>query len=359
MKKLLLNSLAAVCLTASATPAFADNHDFQGSYIMSNFYMDYVNEDYTMDELPLVIGEDNVINNFANFTPFNKIKGVVEDNEFTFTCDDEFMILDIDFDTMHYIILNGDAAGAEEFEKTPITITYNPETEEYQMSSWTIWDYDPMEKTFVQLGYCMMFGLYPGEIQEDVDFTGTYLVKGTKTVYTDGVASESEDEFIMTLQPDGTGLYEFTEFAGYEVGEVPSGWLGVFAAVYGLDLEIQGADIEKDAEGNGLKLGTPFDEFDDKYIVTVFFEDTESGSISNFGVWEMVEGEPVELLVKWSNLTFTRDNEGSGIETPAIEEATPAQPPVYYDLNGRIVKNPSAGIYIVKQGDKTRKAVIR
>ena len=361
MRKFLLKTLAIVLSFVCGSAAYAQNHNFVGSYKISGFYMDYVTEEYSMDDLPLEIGEDNVINNFANYTPFNTIKGEVEGNQFTFTCEDENFILDIDWDTFHYIVLNGETFG-DEYEKAPIYINYDPETEFYDMSSWMLWDYDPFSGEYTKLGYCMVFGIEPGKILEKVDYSGSYLVKGTKTVYTDGEATETEYEFIMTLRPDESqeGFYEFTEFAGYEVGLVPRGWLGVYGAVYGSDIELQGTDIELNEAGDGIKLAAPFMDYDDMYTVTVFFEDEDSGTVSDFSVWKMVDGEPVELLAKWSYLTFGKTNDDpSGIKLPAVETGNADETPVYYDLRGFKVENPSGGIYILKQGSKTSKVIIR
>ena len=50
-------------------------------------------------------------------------------------------------------------------------------------------------------------------------------------------------------------------------------------------------------------------------------------------------------------------NSGSGIDEALTEEADAT--PVYYDLHGRQVSNPEAGLYIVKKGNKTEKMIIR
>lgn len=356
MRKFLLNSLAAVFAFAGASVANAEDHNFEGSYLMSNFYMDYQTEEYSMDDLPLVIGEGNVVQNFANYTPFASIIGQVEGNEMTLTCQDEYFILDIDWDTFHYIILNGETFG-DDFEAAPITITYDADSDSYGMSSWMLWDYDPMSGEFEKLGYAMVFGLTPGEMPEEADYTGEYIVTGTKTVYENGVATEYNDEkFYMSLRPDGTGLYEFTDFAGYMVGEVPRGWLGVYGAVYGTDIELQGTDIALMENGDGIKLAGPFMNYDDQYTVTIFFKDEDSGTVSDFSVWEMAGGEPVEILAKWTNLSFHKAG------TDAVESLTDDSleaAPVYYDLRGIKVQNPSNGIYIMKQGNKTQKVLIR
>lgn len=360
MRKFLLNSLAAACMAATASTASAQNHDFAGSYLMTNFYTNYLTEDFSMDDLPLVIDEDNVIQNFASYTPFTDITGQVEGNQFTLTSSNDYIVLDINWDNFHYIVLNGETFG-DEFEYAPVTITYDPESDQYEMSSWMLWDYDPISGVFEKMAYCMVFALYPGELHDDVDYTGNYIVTGTKTVYNGGNPSESQESFLMSIRPDEDGLlYEFTNFAGYEVGNVPRGWLGVYGALYkGTDLEIQGTDIRLDENGDGIKLAGPFMEFDDMYTVTVFFEDQESGIVSDFSVWKMEGGEPVELLAKWSYLTFVKDNGSDGIRSPFESPSLADEAPVYYDMQGMKVKNPTNGIYILKQGDKTRKVIIR
>lgn len=347
-------------LACAATAYAEENHDFQGSYLINGFYMDYTTEDFSMDPLPLVIGEDNRIDNFANYTPFTVIESTVEGNTLTLEPNNEdgYIVLDINWDTFHYVVLNGATEG-EDFEYAPISLTYHADYDSYEMTSWELWDYDPMSGEFQKQALCYVYGVEPGEPQEEIDFTGTYTVVGKKTVYTDGVAGEPEEAtFTMALRPDAD-TYEFTQFAGYEVGMVPRGWLGVFGAVYGgTDIEIQGTDIELDEAGNGIKLAAPYPEYDDMYTVTVFFDNELGGNVSNFSVWRMEAYEPVELLEIWSYLSFTK-SDGSGIETPAVEAEASDALPVYYDLNGIEVKNPANGIYIMKQGSKTKKVVIR
>ena len=359
MKKLLLKTMAAGAFLMLASNASAQNHDFAGSYLMSNFYMDYVTEDYSMDDLPLVINNDNVVENFANYTPFSTIFGEVDGNEFTLTSEDEQLILDIDWDTFHYIILNGETFG-DDYEYEPVTLSYDPESDSYQLNSWMLWEYDPFVGTYEKIGYCMVFDVYPGEPMEEIDYTGEYMVSGMKTLYVDGVAQEpKEDTFSMSIQPDGTGLYEFTNFAGYKVGYVPKGWLGVYGAVYGTDIELQGTDIELNENGDGIKLAGPFVDYDDMYTVTIFFNDPEAGIVSDFDVWRMEGGEPVELLAKWSNLTFAKEGTGSIKSLQEEENDNDLEAPVFYDLQGRKIQNPTNGIFILKQGDKTKKVLIR
>lgn len=361
MKKSLLVTFAVSVMMIGTAAANAQNHEFAGSYVMNNFYVDYITEDMSMDDLPLVINEENQVTNFANYTPITTITGEVEGNEFTLTTEDEHMILDIDWDTFHYLILNGETFG-DEYEYAPITLSYNPETESYEMSSWMLWDYDLFNGTYEKIGYCMMFGVQPGEVYEDVDYTGEYTVTGLKTVYVDGVAQEPvEDEFVMALRPDdgNPGFYEFTQFAGYEVGLVPKGWLGVYGAVYAKDIELQGVDIELNEDGDGIKLAGPFEEYDSMYTVTIFFEGTEEGKVSDFDVWRMENGEAVELLAKWSYLTFTKGVNTGAIHSIGSEVNNATDAPVFYDLQGHKVMNPSNGIFILRQGDKVKKVMIR
>lgn len=359
MKKLLLSTMAVGAIMAYASNASAQDHDFAGSYLINGFYMDYVTENYIMDPLPLVIDSENTVQNFAGFTPFTTIYGVVEGNDFTFTSDDEYIILEIDWDTFHYIVLNGETYG-DDYEKTPIVMSYDADSDTYTMTSWMLWDYDPMGGTYEKLAYDMVFDVTPGEMPEEIDYTGSYTVSGQKILYVDGVAQDPiDDEFLMVIQPDEDGNYEFPYFAGYQVGLVPRGWLGVFGAVYGTDIEIQGTDIELDADGNGIKLAGPFMEYDDLYTVTVFFTGEGEGTVSDFDVWKMEAGEPVELLATWKHLSFMSGGETDAVKT--IEESLnpSSEAPVYYDLQGRRIQNPSNGLYILRQGNTAKKVLIR
>ena len=76
------------------------------------------------------------------------------------------------------------------------------------------------------------------------------------------------------------------------------------------------------------------------------------------GSWKLVdwEGGYLTMVVDLNNWTvnFTMGDD-SGVES-IIDVNAPA---VYYNLQGVKVNNPEKGVYVVKQGDKTSKVVIR
>ncbi|MCH5224210.1 MAG: hypothetical protein J1E82_09235 [Muribaculaceae bacterium] len=365
MKKNLLKLMAAgaVIAMAGTATAQAEDHNFTGSYTINGFYFG-ADGSVDMDEQPLVIDENNVVTQFAFYDLTDlvglNITGNVSGNTFTFKSAMDLLIV-AELPNGHYTVLGG-YGYEEEYNGLPVEITYDETYDEYLLSDWAVWDYNPQNNEFEFVGSYMSFGLYrnDGEAGEAIDFEGTYYVTGYKTVYTDGVAGEPQlAEFEMTIQDDGDGGYEFTEIAGYEVGYTPKGWLGVYGMIYGKNiLEIQGDMIDSSADG--LKIACPNAEFDENYIVSLAFDDSNSGAMSNFGIWRTEDGNPVELLEVWTTLAFSTEG-STGIQT--IEKADldkeSNEAPVYYNLQGVRVQNPSNGVYIMKQGNKTRKVVIR
>lgn len=74
------------------------------------------------------------------------------------------------------------------------------------------------------------------------------------------------------------------------------------------------------------------------------------------GSWHLEwNGGLITMLVDMENWTVTFTEGSAGVES-LVDENVPA---VYYNLQGVKVENPSKGIYVVKQGDKTRKVFIK
>ncbi len=61
---------------------------------------------------------------------------------------------------------------------------------------------------------------------------------------------------------------------------------------------------------------------------------------------------PVNIIAGYSN------EDGTVTAIESVEAATTAAP-VYYNLQGRIVENPSEGLYIVRRGSKVSKEYVR
>lgn len=360
MTKRLLTCMAAGACMMLAANANAQNHDFAGSYLMNNMYM-ATDGGFSMDPLPLVINEDNMVTVFGNYDmaeSISQIYGVVNEDTFTFKSNDDYLIVGVNWDNFHYIVLNGENDG-DEYVPSDIVLSYDPLYDSYSISSWTLWEYAALDDgTMEKLGTCYVFSLEPGTL-ETVDYSGTYTATGLKTVYVDGVAQEPvEAQFTFNMELDSDGDYEFSTFGGYDVDLLSGGWYGVFGKAYGNVVEIQGVKINMDAQGNGLQLSTAFDEgFDDRYTVAIVFDDLESGSVSNFGVWRFEDNEPVEIVESWSYLTFTVA-ESSAIRN-IDDNIDNIAAPVYFDLQGRKVENPGNGLYILKQGNQTKKVMIR
>lgn len=335
---------------------------FAGEYNVDSYLFSYVEDEGNFNGyLPLVIDEDNYVTQFAQYdlTPWVNsgygIQGEIKDNVFTFKSW-AGLILDYNYETGHYILLNGSVYG-DDFVEAPVTFTYYPETDEYELSEWTIWDYDSQANVYTKLGLCWTYDVIVGEAPETIDYAGIYTVTGLHTIYTDGVEGEPfEDSFTMKIQYDGYGYWEFPEFAGYEVSPEP--YYGIYGEANENELVLgpYGNVIIQTEEG-GIIVNSPF-EYDERYEILLLFSDDDNGIISNFGVWNVnVEGEVLGLISTWKNLSFGPYNGETGA-IKGLENSNNA-PAEYYTIQGVKVQNPDKGIYIIKQGDKTRKVVIR
>lgn len=76
------------------------------------------------------------------------------------------------------------------------------------------------------------------------------------------------------------------------------------------------------------------------------------------GSWNLTnwEGGEMTLVVNLNDMTVTFTAGDAGVEGIAADLNAPA---VYYNLQGQKVNNPSKGLYIIKQGNKTVKAIVR
>ena len=367
--------MAAGAILFAAGNATAQNHDFSGSYLVDSFYLTVdFSYDY-MGDYPLEIDNNNVVTQFADFDLTElaglEIKGNVEGNTFTFQSAMGLLVVAEEAGG-HFTVLTGYDGDDENNHTLPVELTYNPDSNIYSLSDWALWDYNSYENTWEIIGYCYVTsvtlsgedGEGDGDGEEDLDCYGQFIVSGTKVVYSNGVAGEETPAtFTMKIQDDGDLGYEFPLFAGYEVQPTERGWLGVYGYLYDNNrIEIQGDNIDSNPE-DGLMVGTPDAEFNELYIITVTFTNNNEGKVSDFGVWKTVNGEATELIEVWSNLTFTREGSepGSGDGPGAVNTigSESNQAPVYFDLNGRKVLNPSNGVYIIKQGNETRKVMIR
>ena len=338
----------------------ADNHNFTGGYIVESSYTPTGGE-ASVESYPLVIDNKNVVTKFGTYNLSNmyglEITGKVSGNTFTFTSSLGLLVLDAT-PNGHYVVLNGGTED-EKFSATPVVFSFDPESDQYSLTDWSVWDYDPQTNKYVKLGGCQVLGVAVDEtiVSDKIDFIGEYVVTGYKSEITDGIASEPElAQFSMIIQDDGDGGYEFPQIAGYEVGKTQRGWLGVFGIANGNVLEIQGDNIN--SASSGLKIACPNTTFNPNYIVSVVFDDSDSGSISDFGIWTTRNGQAKDLITVWTDLTFVTGELGGVESIMKDKEFNQDEPAIYYDLQGIRINNPSKGFYIVKKGNKTRKVYI-
>lgn len=206
------------------------------------------------------------------------------------------------------------------------------------------------------------------------DFQGIYSVTGTQTVYTDGDVENytvnENAEFPMIIY-NNDGNTTFDAFGGYDNITAMNPSAGVFGSVDGDVLSfLTGATYllsQRSAEVDPyyITTGGPDVTVEDgvavinnNYRVTFTFNEG-TYELSDFTIWKRFYagmGDYV-LLEKWSNLSVTQIVDSAFVEK--IEENVTEEAPVFFNLQGQQVSNPSNGIFIKKQGNKATKVLIK
>ncbi|MDE6409540.1 MAG: leucine-rich repeat domain-containing protein [Muribaculaceae bacterium] len=121
------------------------------------------------------------------------------------------------------------------------------------------------------------------------------------------------------------------------------------------------SDIVEIKETSTPDYFTAIDKIDDISFITLF-DPATGNSIPNMGPGYHITDNTVGIryfVDKKNLLQYTTNVERpSGIETVETTSSYENESPVYYDLNGREVKNPTNGIFIIKTNGKTSKVVL-
>lgn len=355
-------------LTGGEVTPPAEPASFEGTYTVFGYYYDYAAGNYSDDtSFLLVIDENNVVSQIAGYdlTALAEqgftIYGEVDGNTFTFTSPSGFYL---SFDRP-FPILGGnpwDSAYTDE----GIEMTF--ENGKYDLSDFSIWLYDVTDGSKTKQLAWIIEDVKVGDVADDEpgdepgeeeDYTGTYTVTGTYVSYVDGVASNPvNDSFLMTIVFDDYGDYGLTAFAGYDVPDYygdPACYLedeGDVLSIYttGMWCWLSLGEV------SDLVGPADTDAYNEDGVVNIKFNSNEEGEISDFTVWQLnSESGEYTLLASWSNLTFVAGDQTSAVES-IIDNNAPVE---FYNLQGVKVQNPSNGIYIIRQGNSTKKAVIK
>lgn len=338
---------------------------FVGTFPVNGFIYDYETGDYESGSFDLVIDEDYNIVEIAGYdlTEFINsdmaIKGELDGNSLVFDPGDGYFYLA--GVAPDFTILGGDPWEAD-FVNEPLVFSY--EDGEYSLTQFSIWAYnetdDAKEKLFSWTLLSIGEEEDPGEEpSEGLPYLGEYMVKGQKVTYTDGVAGEPEAaSFLLTIVEDEDGDYGITTFAGYDVPD-DWGYPGIYAWEGDEEniVEFRCGAVSLVEDGD-LTLGSAStEEYEDDFVNIVFNTDKE-GTVTDFTVWSAETNDYGEVIsativASWSNLTFTAAVSG----VKSIEAIDGEME--YYNLQGVKVQNPSKGIFVVRQGNTSKKVVIR
>ena len=358
--------------------------DFTGCYMITSDVYNYETKDYEWDSTCLLaINEENQVVKIAGYDLQSlidmgyAITGKVEGNEFTF---ESAWGMYLTAGSTSLMLGNGDYSGV--YGDTGIILS--EVNDGYNFTSFTVWSVDQSNypdvvyspvKAWMNINIEKLSddpsyvpedkpGDEPGtdEPGEGLPYLGEYTVKGTKVSYTDGVAGDPEEvTFVMTIVEDEDGDYGITTFAGYDVPEDSLGYPGIYAWEGDeeniVEFFASGNTIINE-EGDLIVGGASTSEYEEDFVDIVFTTDDE-GTVTDFTVWKAEFddwGDVVSatLVASWSNLTF------SAGATGAVESILDSNAPVeYFNLQGVKVQNPSKGIYIIRQGKTSKKAVIR
>ncbi|MCH5227366.1 MAG: hypothetical protein J1F16_06075 [Muribaculaceae bacterium] len=256
-------------------------------------------------------------------------------------------------------LLGGEATDAYD-DNAWITILFG-EDGTGTISNFTVWtkDWSANEMTLVCEWQNLSFKEATEAPEPGENYNGEYTATGVHTIYENNVAISTKTEtFPMVINASEYHYYDFYEFAGYEIPDV-WGAQGLYADGSGNELKIQ-------CVNSALSTGSIFDllggsstaAYDDDAWITITFGDNGNGTISDFTVWQKDwSTDTYTLLESWSDVSFAAGDDQGGVES--IESSVIEGPAVFYNLQGQKVQNPSNGIFIMKQGSKSTKVLVK
>lgn len=160
----------------------------------------------------------------------------------------------------------------------------------------------------------------------DTEVTVSFNWCPMKDKVTEG--SYDKTHLAVIVENDGVEVAYDAPFTDFSDGDKPFAW-------YPVDVKLTGAKLTKDTK------------------ISIRPKDYTKDGV-NYYLWPLAEKDKVYRY-------FLRGVKVTAAGSSAVDEiATDTNAPVeYYNLQGVKVANPSAGIYIVKQGNKISKQVIR
>lgn len=232
---------------------------------------------------------------------------------------------------------------AGEYSITPFTIWHR---------TWELVDPDDASKGSKQV-YTLLYKWAEGDPVEDVDFAGTYEMKGKYYYFTDGELTSTDDgEFELIINTAnqlvslaGETIDQFDLGEGRNEGTPQGNTLIWTTSIY------LGFSWETDLI---LLGGEAIDSYSSGAKVSFTKNDNGTYTLTPFTIWRRsYDGINFEytLLKKW--------DASSSSEVKCIESVDADATPVYYDMQGRRVAKPSAGLYIVKKGNSVTKVLVK
>ena len=223
-----------------------------------------------------------------------------------------------------------------------------------------------------------------GGEEEGYDFQGVYTVSGTLTSYTDGnvdnASIQENASFNMVILVDkenNTPIPYFDQFAGYtglaayypgsgftgqvkgDVMTIPSGQGLYYDRLDETDpyfiTTSNGVLNTEEVTENGVTVTVPV--FNSAGTITLAY-DNGNYTLTDFTIWKRsyLGLGAYTLLSKWSNLSVVQTVDSAVVDKIETEVNAPA---VYYNLQGVRVNNPSNGVFIKKEGNKTSKVILK
>lgn len=197
-------------------------------------------------------------------------------------------------------------------------------------------------------------------------FAGLYTVEGTFVDYTSGSPVPSDSEFILQISDEG----QILQIAGFDLQEENQEFFGtledwgytIFGTIENNDFIIPATSDSFLSFGNLVlgSAGAAYGEYENGEVV-LSYEDGEY-TLNSLSVWyHNYSDNTYELRYFWNVTKVTKNGESSDDESGAVEgiEIDSNEPVEFYNLQGVKVANPNKGIYILRQGKKAKKVVIK